>query len=789
MKRELGPAKLRRKVSISKKKWAQIRQKSNAKFFVGQKRAMEAFDFGIHNKGVGFNIYVSGYPGSGKLTAINHFLKERAKAETTPGDWCYVNNFKDAYFPKKLRLDKGGAKIFRDEMIKLIEEVQIALLRAFESKEYADKRQGIMDDYKQKEMNLFKGIHEKASSNNFVISRTPIEIIVVPVDAQGNPIDNKAFSKLDKKQQDQLMHQRDDLMEELKSLLRKNRELERESQNALMELDKSVALYAIELLLEELKEKYNDKEDVLAYLEAVKKNIMENLEAFLNPALASGNLSETDEKKWLDYDVNIVTDNSKLEGAPIIMETNPTYHNLFGKVEQESYMGTLVTDFTLIRGGSLHKANGGYLIVPLQELLMNYFSYDSLKRALKTAQIDIEDASDRFGFMSSKSLKPDPIPLSVQIILIGSPVLYHLLYKWDDDFRELFRVKAEFDTSMPYSAQNASDFSLVIHNIERENELLPINNRGLTRILEESLRLAGDQKRISIRFGELSKILQEANHYAQLESRNEIDAEDLEKAIEYKYFRSNLIQEKINEMIRRNTLMIDLEGSKIGQINAISVIDLGDIMFGRPNKITVSMSAGKEGLVDIEREVKLGGPIHSKGVLILNGYLREHYGQDKLISLSASLVFEQSYSEIEGDSASSAELYAILSSLSQLPVNQGIAVTGSVNQKGEVQPIGAVNEKVEGYFEVCRQHGLTGKQGVILPKANQENLMLKTEVTRAVEEGKFHVWAVDTIDQGIEILTGCTAGKKLKRGTFTKNSVHYRVDKRIAALSESASGK
>jgi lon-related putative ATP-dependent protease len=700
-----------------------------------------------------------------------------------------VNNFKDPYCPKKLLLDKGGAKVFRDEMNKLIDEAQTALLRAFESKEYADKRQSLMDDHKQKEMNLFKGIHEKASSKNFVISRTPIEIIVVPVDARGNPIDNKSFSQLDKKQQEDLMQKRDELMEELKSLLRENRELERQSQDALIELDRSVALYAIELILEELKEKYNKKEDVLAHLEAVKKNIMDNLGAFLNAAGPRGDSDDDQEKKWLEYDVNILTDNSKLEGAPIVMETNPTYHNLFGKVEQESYMGTLVTDFTLIRGGSLHKANGGYLIIPLKELLMNYFSYDSLKRALKTGHVNIEDASDRFGFMSAKSLKPDPIPLSVQIILIGSPILYHMLYKWDEDFNELFRVKAEFDTSMPYSAENAYDFAGVIHNIEKENGLLSINNRGLVRILEESLRLAGDQKRISIRFGELGKILQEANHYALLDSRNEIDAADLERAIEYKYFRSNLIQEKINEMIRRNTLMIDLQGSKTGQINAIPVIDLGDIMFGRPNKITVSMATGKEGLVDIEREVKLGGPIHSKGVLILNGYLREHYGQDKLISLMACLVFEQSYSEIEGDSASSAELYAILSALSGLPINQGIAVTGSVNQKGEVQPIGAVNEKVEGYFEVCRQHGLTGDQGVILPKANQDNLMLKPGVVKAVNDGKFHIWAVDTIDQGIEILTDCPAGRKLKRGSFTKDSVHYRVDQRIRDLNEPLSDK
>ena len=452
-------------------------------------------------------------------------------------------------------------------------------------------------------------------------------------------------------------------------------------------------------------------------------------------------------------------------------------------------MGTLVTDFTLIRGGSLHRANGGYLIIPLKELLLNYFSWDSLKRALKNAEVVIEDASERFGFMSAKSLKPDPMPLNVQIILIGSPWLYHLLYQWDEDFKELFRVKAEFDTSMEYSAENSRDFASVIFKIEQENKLLPLDHEAVGRMLEESCRLANDQHRLSIRFGELSKILREADHYARTEKSEEISADHVDRAIESKYFRSNLIQEKINDLIRRGTLMIDLEGSKVGQINGISVLDLGDIRFGRPNRITVSVASGKQGIIDIEREVKLGGPLHSKGVLILNGYLNEHYGQDKEISLVASLVFEQSYSEVEGDSASSAELYAILSGLSEVPVKQGIAVTGSVNQKGEVQPIGAVNEKIEGYFEVCRQHGLNSEQGVIVPRSNMDNLMLKPEVISAVEEGRSHIWAVDSIDHGLEILTGCKAGNPLKKGGFTKNSIHYLVDQRIRALNRNLSGK
>ncbi len=783
MIRELSPNKLRRKLTLSEKQCRQIREDAPLRFFVGQQRAKEAFNFGIENKGQGFNIYVSGYPGSGKLTAIKHFLQEKAKTEDPPGDYCYVNNFSDPYCPKMLKLEKGGARVFRNEMAKLIEEAQSALLNAFESKEYANKRQEITDEYKKREIDLFRQIDEKASANHFAISRTPIEIVVVPKDEKGNPISDKAFSKMSKKKQEEIIHRRNILMDEVNSLLRQNRELERELSNALVNLDHSVALYSIEELLEELRNKYKKNREVVEHLDDVKDQIIAMLADFLRSSMQKRNSPGEDDNRWMEFDVNIITDNSELEGAPIIMEFNPTYFNLFGKVEHESEMGTLVTDFTLIRGGSLHKANGGYLIVPLKDLLLNYFSWDSLKRALKNAEVVIEDAGERFGFMSAKSLKPDPIPLHVQIVLIGSPWLYHLLYRWDEDFKELFGVKAEFDTSMEYSVENSKDFASVIFKIEKEQGLMPMNHEAIGRMLEESCRMADDQHRISIRFGELSKILREADHYARREGFDEIDSAHIDKAIESKYFRSNLIQEKINDLIRRNTLMIELEGSKIGQINGISVIDLGDIQFGRPNKITVSVASGKQGLIDIEREVKLGGPIHSKGVLILNGYLNAHYGQDKQISLVASLVFEQSYSEIEGDSASSAELYAILSGLSEVSLKQGIAVTGSVNQKGEIQPIGAVNEKIEGYYEVCRQYGLNKKQGVIIPRSNVDNLMLKPEVVSAVNKGLFHIWAVDTIDQGLEILTGFKAGKKLKRGNFSPNSIHYLVDQRIKALS------
>ena len=752
---------------------------------IGQDRALEALEFGIGNKSGGFNIYVSGYPGSGKLKAVNHFLEEKAKTEPSPGDWCYVNNFKDSYCPKKLALPKGGAEIFSREIKKLIDEVQQVLIKAFESKEYSDKRQEILSEYQQQEVELFKNLYAKANAKNFVIRRTPIEILVIPVDAEGNPLSNKMFRQLPEKERQEIVDTQTELHNELISLLKKNRDLERARHSSLMELEKNVALYAIETLLEELQEKYKKFKDVLSYLEDIKNDILDNLVDFLE-SQTGGNerLGPESRKKFMKFEVNVITDNTQLEGAPIIMELNPTYNNLFGKVEHESYMGSLITNFTLIRGGALHRANGGYLILPLKELLLNYFSWDSLKRALNNNEIVIEDPGERYGFLSAKSLKPDPIPLDVQIILIGSPRWYYLLYEYDEEFKELFKVKAEFDTTMEYSDQNIKDFAGVTNKILKENDLLPIDNQAMAKIIEQAGRMAGDQRKISLKFREIRDILHEANHYARQESLKKITVAHVSKAIDSRYYRSNLIQEKINEMIQRNTLMIAVSESEIGQINGLSVIDLGDIAFGKPNKITVSIASGKMGLVDIEREAKLGGKIHTKGVLILQGYLLGKYAQNKLMSLSASLVFEQSYSEIEGDSASSAELYAILSSLSGLPIKQGIAVTGSVNQKGEIQPVGAINEKIEGYFEVCNQSGLTKDQGVIIPVGNLDNLMLKDEVVQAVKEGQFHIWAVATIDEGLEILTGKPAGKLLKSGGYTKNSVHDRVDKRIVALNK-----
>jgi lon-related putative ATP-dependent protease len=537
-----------------------------------------------------------------------------------------------------------------------------------------------------------------------------------------------------------------------------------------------------------LKEKYQDLPEVGAYLEDVREDILDNLSQFRpqpqDQPQTAFLMARAKEMLLRKYEVNVLVNNSELEGAPVIMERNPTYNNLFGRIEKEAQFGALQTDFTLIKEGSLHRANGGYLVLPVEDVLRNLFSWDSLKRALRNNEIATEEAGERLGFITTKSLRPEPIPLNVKVVLIGIPLLYHLLFSLDEDFRELFKVKADFDILMNQTEGNARDYASFVCNVCTEEGLKHLDATALARIVEHGSRLAQDKEKLSTRFGEISDVIREANYYASRENGNHVTGAHVKKAIEERFYRSNLLQERIREMIERGTLLIDVTGKKIGQVNGLSVVDLGDITFGRPNRITATTGLGREGVIDIERQAKLGGPIHTKGVMILSGYLGEKYARDKPLSLSSHLVFEQSYSGVEGDSASSAELYAILSSLSGLPIKQDIAVTGSVNQKGEVQAIGGVNEKIEGFFEVCRAKGHNGDQGVIIPESNVKNLMLKEEVVEAVRKGKFHLWSVKDIDEGMEILTGTKAGERKDDGTFEQGTVNYRVDQQLRRLSE-----
>ena len=753
---------------------------------VGQERAVRALEFGLDIKEHGFNIYVAGLPGSGRTTAVKDFLEEMAKGRPVPPDWCYVNNFNDPFVPRAIKLPLGRGKEFQRNMKNFIDEVRIVLPRAFESEDYSTKREAVIRDIEEERAGLVAQLNEKAQKEGFVIQSTPIGLLIIPV-VKGKPLSDQELLALPHQIRDEIEKKREKLKSELRSAMRQLRGLERKGNEKIQKLNREVALYAIGHLVDGLVEKYEEFPDVKTYLEDVRNDIMENVTVFIKEPKAPPvpfPVPWLKELPFRKYEVNVIVDNSDLQGAPVVIELNPIYQNLFGRIEKEAQFGVLTTDFTMIRGGSLHKANGGYLVLPAEEVLRNIFSYDSLKRTLTNGRITIEEAGERLGFITTKGLRPEPIPLGIKVVLIGSPFLYQQLYLLDTDFKELFKVKADFDTTMDRTDENERKYAAFVCTLCQKEKLRHLHASGVAKIVEYGSRLARDQQKLSTRFGEVADIIREANFYALQENSEYVTADHVKKAIDEKVYRSNLIQKKIQEMIERNIFLINTDGKAVGQVNGLSVMSLGDFAFGRPSRVTASIGLGREGLIDIEREAKLGGRIHTKGVMILSGYLAEKFARDKPLSLSARLVFEQSYGMVEGDSASSTELYALLSALSNLPIKQSIAVTGSVNQKGEVQAIGGVNEKIEGFFEVCKTKDLTGEQGVLVPESNVQNLMLKEEVVEAVRAGKFHIYPVKTIDEGIEILTGVKAGARRPEGTFEEGTVNHRVDKRLKAMAE-----
>jgi lon-related putative ATP-dependent protease len=567
--------------------------------------------------------------------------------------------------------------------------------------------------------------------------------------------------------------------------MRRIRGLERKAAEDVRQLNQDVALYAIEALIGDLAESYADLDEVREYLDEVKGDIVSHVDQFLSqqkPQPQQLALPWMRDMPFRKYQVNLIVDNAELDGAPVVTEPNPTYLNLFGRVEKEALFGALTTDFTMIRGGSLHRANGGYLVIPVVGLFRDPLAYESLKRALQHSCIRIEEAGERLGFLSTKSLRPEPIPLTVKVVVIGDPRVYRQLYAMDPEFSELFKVKADFDTTIDRTAENMRTYAAFVCALCRKEELKHLDTTALDTLIENSARMAGHQDKLSTRFGDVADILREASYYATEDDAAFVTADHIRRAVEERLYRSNLIEEKLREMIARGAILIDTARDVVGQVNGLSVMGLGDVAFGSPSRVTASIALGRAGLVDIQREAKLGGPIHTKGVMILGGYLADKFAQDKPLSLSARLVFEQSYGMVEGDSASSTELYAILSALSGLPLKQCIAVTGSVNQKGEVQAIGGVNEKIEGFFEVCKLNGLTGRQGVMIPASNVQNLMLKEAVVDAVRAGQFHLYAVATIDEGIELLTGVPAGERTDDGDFEADTVYHRVNQRLRDL-------
>ena len=788
MVNELAPAELRRICNPDFFKCKNTSELTPLEEIIGQERAVRALKFGLGIKDKGFNIYVAGYPGTGRTTAVKDFLTETAKVQPVPPDWCYVNNFRDEYTPKALKLPPGKAKVFQKDMKTFVDDAKRALRKAFESEDYAARRESTVKSIEIQRKQLIEQLNSEAQKEGFVIQTTPIGLILIPV-IKGKPVTDEELLTMPPKAKTEIQDRRAKLESELRTAMRQFLDLDRKAHEELEKLNRDIALYAIGHLVADLSEQYKGFPDVAAYLKNVQDDILNNVAQFIRTSEESQQqmqfpLPWMREPTFKKYEVTIAVDNSDVKGAPVVMATNATYQNLFGRIEKEAQFGALVTDFTMIRGGFLHKANGGYLIIPVEELLTNPFSYEGLKRALKSEHINIEEIEERYGFLGTKSLKPEPIPLNVKIIIIGDPYIYQQLYILDKEFNELFKVKADFDTSMDRTEEREEKYAEFVCALCEKEKLKHLDGSGLAKIIEKSSRLADDQMKLSTRFSEVADIAREANFYALQENAEFITGEHIKKAIEEKIYRSKMIQEKIEEMINRGFFLIDTENEKVGQVNGLSVTGSGDFSFGTPSRVTVSIGLGREGIVDIEREAKMGGPIHTKGVLILSGYLNEKFAKDKPLSLSARLVFEQNYGGIEGDSASSTELYAILSDLSGLPIKQSIAVTGSVNQKGEVQAIGGVNEKIEGYFEVCKAQGLSGKQGVMIPQSNVQNLMLKEEVVEAVKAEKFHIYSAKTIDEGIETLTGVKAGMKDNMGNFEEGSVNSLVDKRLREMTE-----
>ena len=754
---------------------------------IGQERAVRALKFGLGIKDHGFNVYVAGYPGTGRKTAVRNFVEAQAKTQPVPSDWCYVNNFGNQYEPNALELPSGKGKEFQEDMKNLIENVRNALPKAFESEDYVAKREATVKGLENQRKQLIDELNAKAQKEGFVIQTTPVGLLLIPV-LNGKPLNEEEMLALPQKLKETLNEKREKLEAEFRNAMRQLIDMERRIHEALKKLNKEVALFAIGNLVESLFEKYQGTPEVAAYLKEVENDILDNLSQFIRRGQPDQQLPFPmpwmREDPYKKYRVNVVVDNSDIAGAPVVMETNPTYHNLLGRTEKEAQFGALTTDFSMIRSGAIHRANGGYLIIPVEDLLRNALAYDGLKRDLRDSKILIEEPEERYGFLSIKTLKPKPIPLSAKVILIGDPYVYQLLFSLDPDFRELFKIKAEFDSTMPRNDDKVRQYAAFVCTLCEREKLKHLDGTGLAKLVEHSSRIIEDQHKLSTQFSNIADIVRESNYYAVQDKSEFITANHVKKAVEEKVYRSKLIQEKIQEMITRGFFLIDTKDEKVGQVNGLSVMGLGDFAFGTPSRVTASIGLGREGVIDIEREAKMGGPIHTKGVLILGGYLNDKYARDSPLSLSARLVFEQNYEGVEGDSASSTELYSILSALSGLPIKQYFAVTGSVNQKGDVQAIGGVNEKIEGFFEICKARGFTGQQAVMIPEANVQNLMLKEEVVDAVKAGKFNIYSVNSIDEGIEVLTGVKAGQRGPDGTFEEGSVNYLVEKQLKKMAD-----
>lgn len=752
---------------------------------IGQERAMEALKFGLSIKRKGYNIYVSGLTGTGKNSYSYLVAKEFAEKKDRPKDWCYVFNFRNSKSPRAISLESGMGTIFKKDIEEAIKNIKLEIPKILSSKEYEDSKNLIYGQHQKKAQETIDELNDVAKNYNFVFKQTDRGILSLPL-VDGRPMTDEEIENLTISQVEKLKELSEELSKQVFDYVKRIKDLEVSLRDKIKELKEQKTLEVASLYIDPIVEKFQVQNGVNSYLLDMKKDIVKNFDKFV-----------VEEEKYLDnalipidrkedffkrYEVNLFIDNKDVKGAPVIREMNPNYYNLMGKIEYVNELGGLRTDHTKIRPGALHEANSGYLIIQAKDILQSKAAWDGLKRAISTEEIVIENITGLN--IISETLRPEPIPLDIKVIIIGDYMTYHLLYQYDEDFKKLFKIRSDFDVEMERNSQNIMKIgSFVAYQCEEEN-LKPFDRTALASIIDLSSRIAESQNKLTARFNELVEIIYEAEAYTTAENRDVVTKEDVLMAVNKKVYRNNIYEEKILEYIEDGTILLDTSGWKVGEINGLSVMNIGQYNFGRPCKITVNTYLGKEGILNIEREVDQSGSIYDKGVLILGGYLGEKYAKDIQLSVTASITFEQSYDGIEGDSASSTELYALLSSLADIPINQAIAVTGSVNQKGMVQPIGGVNEKIEGYYKVCKIKGLTGSEGVIIPKQNVENLMLNDEVIEAVKEGLFKIYAVESIDEGIEILTNMEAGEMDEEGNYKEGTINYLVQKRLEEYSD-----
>ena len=755
---------------------------------IGQERGIKALQFGVNVDIKGYNLYLEGPTGVGKTVYAKNYLDEISKKKKTPNDWVYVYNFEDPNEPVAISLSAGQGKEFQETMDSFIKDIQVDIKNTFNNDDFEKEKALIKSEYEEKRNILMEQLNKKSEKYGFQVKSAKNGIYMMPM-IDGKTIEQEDFEKLDDEIKQQFEEKSVIVQEHIIQAIGEIKEIEKQTEKKIQEWQSNIALLTVNGHINYIKSKFKRNKKITKFLDSIKKDILKNVDYFLAepqpeqvPA-APGPRPEMP-KPWLNYRVNLFVDNSNQEGAPVIMDSNYSYHNIFGKLEYENYFGSLKTDYTMLKPGLLHEANGGYIIFQARDLISNGICYDALKKALRTKELLIENTADQRSSMVMVSLKPEPIPLDIKVLLVGNEQIYQTLLALDEDFRKLFKIKVEFEDSSENNLENMVKIAEFIHSFCEQEELPPLDRSAVAKVMEYSSRLADNQEKLSTRFNDLSQIVAEAATWAKMDKVKIVSGDYIDKALQERVERIKKYDTRYLEMIKDNTLLINTSGAEVGQINGLTIMSIGDYCFGKPAKITANTYTGKSGIINIEREVDLSGSTHSKGVYILSGYLGEKFAQDIPLSLTASICFEQLYNGVDGDSASSTELYAILSSLSGVPINQSIAVTGSVNQKGEIQPIGGVNEKIEGFFQICETRGLDGSHGVIIPIQNVKNLNLHDNVLEAVKNKKFHIYAISSIDEGIELLTGVPAGKKDSNGRFPAGTINYLAYEKLKKYAE-----